>query len=221
MIRMKRLLMTLFFLFPLAAGAQRVGLVLSGGGAKGLYHIGVIRALEENNIPIDYVSGTSMGSIIGGLYAIGYTPEEMANEFLSEKIKYWITGRIEKDHQYYFKQMHQSAAMLNLRLNFKNKRHVARLPSNLVSTSQLDMAFIEYFSAATVGCGGDFDRLFVPFRCVASDAIGRQEVIYRKGDLGRAIRTSMSIPLVFKPNRTDSKLLYDCGIFNKYPRQVL
>ena len=74
--------------------------VLSGGGAKGLYHIGVIRALEENGIPIDYVSGTSMGAIIGGLYAIGYSPEEMAEIFTSAQVKNWMSGKIDAKYIY-------------------------------------------------------------------------------------------------------------------------
>ena len=73
-----------FYLLPFSGYSQKVGLVLSGGGAKGLAHIGVIRALEENNIPIDYITGTSMGAIIGGLYAAGYSPDEMETLFKSE-----------------------------------------------------------------------------------------------------------------------------------------
>lgn len=221
MIRIKIAFIALFFSFFGAVSAQSVGLVLSGGGAKGLYHIGVLKALEQENIPIDYISGTSMGSIIGGLYAIGYTPEQMADEFMSEQIKYWLTGRIEEKYKYYFKQMRQNAAMLTLRLDFKNKGRIAKIPSNLLPTNQIDMAFIDYFSAATVGCSGDFNKLFVPFRCIATDALNRREVIYRNGDLGKAIRTSMSIPLVFRPIRSDSSLLYDGGLYNNFPWQVL
>ena len=84
---LRYIIMTILLLSASMVSAQRVGLVLSGGGAKGLYHIGVIRALEENGIPIDYVSGTSMGAIIGGLYAIGYSPEEMAEIFTSAQVK--------------------------------------------------------------------------------------------------------------------------------------
>src|SRR5665648_565274 len=81
-------------MLPLPGFAQKVGLVLSGGGAKGLAHIGVIRALEENNIPIDYITGTSMGAIIGGLYASGYSPDEMETLFKSEDFKLWFKGII-------------------------------------------------------------------------------------------------------------------------------
>ncbi|MDR2885482.1 MAG: patatin-like phospholipase family protein, partial [Rikenellaceae bacterium] len=218
----KCLLLSFFFLLALTAGAQKVGLVLSGGGAKGLYHIGVLKALEQNGIPIDCISGTSMGSIIGGLYAIGMTPEQMEAEFTSEKINYWITGQLEGKYKYYFKQMHHDAAMISLRFGSDaNHKFAASLPSSLVSSTQLDMAFIEYFSAATVACGGDFDNLMIPFRCVASDATGRREVVWRSGDLGRAIRTSMTIPMMFRPIQNDTMMLFDGGLFDNFPWKVL
>lgn len=86
------------------ASAQKVGLVLSGGGAKGAAHIGVIKALEENNIPIDYITGTSIGAIIGSLYAMGYSPEEMLELMLSKEFSYWQTGTVEEQYTYYFKE---------------------------------------------------------------------------------------------------------------------
>ena len=112
MTRIKSFFTLLTLFSALSAGAQKVGLVMSGGGAKGLYHIGVMKALEENGIPIDYVSGTSMGSIIAGLYAIGYTPDQMAELFKSDRISYWMSGRIESEYLYYFKQRRPSAAMV-------------------------------------------------------------------------------------------------------------
>ena len=95
----KILFIALFLFFTHYSNAQKVGLVLSGGGAKGLYHIGVLKALEEHDIPIDYVSGTSMGAIIGGLYSIGFSPSEIEKEFLAEHINYWMTGKIEPDRK--------------------------------------------------------------------------------------------------------------------------
>ena len=185
MTRIKSFFTLLTLFSALSAGAQKVGLVMSGGGAKGLYHIGVMKALEENGIPIDYVSGTSMGSIIAGLYAIGYTPDQMAELFKSDRISYWMSGRIESEYLYYFKQRRPSAAMVTLRFDFRNPKKVARLPTNLIPSGQIDMAFVEFFSAANAACGGDFDRLFVPFRCIATDAAARKDVVYRSGDLGK------------------------------------
>ena len=223
MTHLRGLITLILLLSATLASAQRVGLVLSGGGAKGLYHIGVIKALEENGIPIDYVSGTSMGAIIAGLYAIGYTPEQMAEIFESNQIKYWMSGKIEDKYIYYFKQRRPNAAMITLRIDFRNPQRIAKLqlPTSLIQSNTLDLAFVEFFSGPSAQCGGDFDKLFVPFRCIATDAAARKEVVYRGGDLGKAIRASMTIPLVFRPIKQDSTLLYDGGIYNNFPWQVL
>lgn len=221
MMRTATLLILLFSLLAAPGRAQRVGVVLSGGGAKGLYHVGVLKALEESGVPVDCISGTSMGSIVGGLYAIGYSPDEIAGVFRSEQIRYWLTGEIPPQYRYYFKQMERRPSMISIRLDFHDKVRVARMPSGLVPAGQLDMAFVDFFAAPTAACGGDFDRLFVPYRCVATDAAGRREVIFSRGDLGRAIRASMSIPLLFPPIKADSAVLYDGGMFNNFPWQVL
>ena len=223
MTHLRGIITLILLLSATLASAQRVGLLLSGGGAKGLYHIGVIKALEENGIPIDYVSGTSMGAIIAGLYAIGYTPEQMAEIFESNQIKYWMSGKIEDKYIYYFKQRRPNAAMITLRIDFRNPQRIAKLqlPTSLIQSNTLDLAFVEFFSGPSAQCGGDFDKLFVPFRCIATDAAARKEVVYRGGDLGKAIRASMTIPLVFRPIKQDSTLLYDGGIYNNFPWQVL
>ncbi|MDE5626875.1 MAG: patatin-like phospholipase family protein, partial [Candidatus Amulumruptor sp.] len=98
------------------AGRQSVGLVLSGGGAKGIAHIGVIKALEEHNIPIDYVAGTSMGAIIGGLYAAGYTTDQMLELIMSPTFTYWSTGRIDPNLTYYFAEAPTTPALVTLNL---------------------------------------------------------------------------------------------------------
>ena len=223
MTHLRGIITLILLLSATLASAQRVGLVLSGGGAKGLYHIGVIKALEENGIPIDYVSGTSMGAIIAGLYAIGYTPEQMAEIFESNQIKYWMSGKIEDKYIYYFKQRRPNAAMITLRIDFRNPQRIAKLqlPTSLIQSNTLDLAFVEFFSGPSAQCGGDFDKLFVPFRCIATDAAARKEVVYRGGELGKAIRASRTIPLVFRPIKQDSTLLYDGGIYNNFPWQVL
>ncbi|KAA6308151.1 putative NTE family protein, partial [termite gut metagenome] len=101
----KRLLIFSLFLSSfLFLQAQKVGLVLSGGGARGLTFIGIIRALEENNIPIDYIAGTSIGAIVGSLYAMGYTPDEMEELIRSDNFKLWYSGRVESEYVYYFKK---------------------------------------------------------------------------------------------------------------------
>lgn len=221
MTRIKSIITLFLSLCAATVSAQKVGLVMSGGGAKGLYHIGVMKALEENGIPVDYVSGTSMGSIIAGLYAIGYTPDEMIDIFKSDRVGYWMSGKIDPGYIYYFRQKQPNASMVSLRLDFRNRKRVAYLPTNLIPSHQIDMSFVDYFAPATARSNGDFDRLFVPFRCVATDALQQKEVVYRGGDLGKAIRASMTIPLVFKPLKQDSTLLYDGGMYNNFPWQVL
>lgn len=94
-------ILLLLILIPLQMEAQKVGLVLSGGGAKGLTHIGIIRALEENEIPIDYITGTSMGAIVGSLYAMGYSPDEMEQLLKSDDFKRWYSGDVEEKYIYY------------------------------------------------------------------------------------------------------------------------
>lgn len=227
---MRRIAVILTFIFSaVAASGQSVGLVLSGGGAKGLYHIGVIKALEENGIPVDYVAGTSMGSIIGALYATGYTPDEMATVLKSPEVTNWITGRIDSRYRYYFKQMRPSAAMATLNLLDASPdaegrlriRIAPQLPDNLVPSDQLDMAFVDFFGGADVASGGDFDRLMVPFRCVATDGRNRCATTFRRGSLSEAVRSSMSIPLLFSPVRADSALYFDGGLMDNFPWRAL
>lgn len=222
MLRFKIISVFLFLSFVSPAGAQSVGVVLSGGGAKGLYHIGVLQALEENNIPIDYISGTSMGAILGGLYAAGYTPAQMLEIFRSDRVNYWMSGRIEPKYHFHFKQPRKTAAMITLRLDAEKLRGMTlQIPNNIINPNQIDMGFVEFFSAVSASAGGDFDSLFIPFRCVASDIVAGKETTFSKGDMGKAIRASMAIPLVFPALAKDSTLYFDGGLFNNFPWQVL
>jgi NTE family protein len=214
-------LIILFFLTKLSLSQQKVGLVLSGGGAKGFAHIGVLKALEENNIPVDYITGTSMGAIIGGLYASGYTPYEIEELILSEESKRWATGIIDQKYIYYFKKEPANAEMINFNIQFTGKEAKAQLPSNLIATHQLDFAAMQLFSKAISAASYNFDSLFIPFRCVATDIYKKEPVIFRRGDLGKAIRASMTFPFYFKPIEIDSVLLFDGGMENNFPQDVL
>ena len=204
--------------------AQKVGVVLSGGGAKGLYHIGVLQALEESEVPIDYIAGTSMGAIVAGLYAAGYSPTEMSAMVVSGDIAKWASGKIDRKHLYYYREMNEQPSMVSLRVNVGGKRRgekVVQMPSHMISSSQIDMAIVGLFQPATVASGGDFDNLMVPFRCVAADMNTRTAKVFSKGDLGIAIRSSMSIPMVFKPVTYDDMLLYDGGLYDNFPWKTL
>lgn len=219
----KTLSFVLILFLSASAAAQKVGVVMSGGGAKGLYHIGVLEALEQNGVPIDYVAGTSMGSIIAAMYAAGYSPAEMRAIVASGAIKEWVTGRIDPNvYTPYYRQFSESPGFLTLRIDLSRpggKRF--RVPTNLLSSTQIDMALTELFAPATVASAGDFDRLMIPFLCVASDMNHRRPVVLRSGNLSEAVRSSMSIPLVFKPVKQDSMILYDGGIFDNFPWKPL
>ena len=216
-------LITFLLLLPMWAQAQKVGLVLSGGGAKGLTHIGIIRALEENNIPIDYITGTSMGAIVGSLYAMGYSPDDMEALLKSEDFKRWYSGEVEEEYMYYFKKNLPTPEFLNIRLSFRDSLKIKPqfLPSSVVDPVQMNLVFIDLYARATAACGGDFDKLFIPFRCVASDVYNKKQLVMKRGDLGDAVRASMSFPFMFKPIEIDSVLAYDGGIYNNFPTDVM
>lgn len=217
---LRRVALTLAAVCAVAAPArQSVGLVLSGGGAKGLAHIGVIRALEENDIPIDYVAGTSMGAIIGSLYAMGYTPEEMMELVTSREFGYWSTGTVDPRLSYYFNRPPESPAMFSF--NIGRTDSASAVPASLISPLPMNFEFMHLFSPYTAACDADFDRLMVPFRCVASDAAAKHKVVLKSGDLGRSVRASMSFPAVFQPTEIDGRLLYDGGIYDNFPLDVM
>lgn len=212
--------MVLLLFLPVLLPAQKVGLVLSGGGAKGAAHIGVIRALEEEGIPIDYITGTSMGAIIGGLYAIGWTTEQMEEIILSKEFESWVSGEIGDEYKFYFKNPHPNASWLSLRFNIDSVFRY-RLPVNIVSPFVMDFVFMELYSAASAAANYDFDNLFVPFRCMASDVLENRAIALRSGNLSNAIRASMTFPFYFRPIRIDGRLLFDGGMYNNFPADVM
>ena len=219
---MKQLLtiLTLLSILFTPVKAQKVGLVLSGGGAKGMTHIGIIRALEENNIPIDYITGTSMGAIVGSMYAMGYSPDDMEKMLKSDNFKRWYQGGIEEKYQYYFKKTPPTPEFINIRVALKDPLHKMKtqfLPMSVVDPIQMNIVFMELFGQATASCRNDFNQLFVPFRCVASDTYNKKALILKEGDLGDAVRASMSFPAMFKPIEIDSLLVYDGGIYDNFP----
>ncbi|MDR0692904.1 MAG: patatin-like phospholipase family protein [Prevotellaceae bacterium] len=198
---------------------QRVGLVLSGGGAKGMAHIGVIKALEENGIPIDYVAGTSMGAIVASLYAIGYSPEEMITLMQSEDFTSWYKGQVlEKDQTYLFRR-EPSPEMFSLWLHSKGLK--PNVPTSFIPSYQMDLAVLELYSAADAVAKNNFDSLMIPFRCVASDIVKKKPVVARDGNLGVAVRASMSYPFYFKGIKRDSTILFDGGFYNNFPWDVM
>ncbi len=207
-------------IFGHKAFPQRVGVVLSGGGARGVAHIGVLKALEENEIPIDYIAGTSMGAIIGGMYASGLSPDSIEKIVTSPDFQNWALGTIQDEYIYYYNKPAPNASWISLRFTIDSIwQH--RLPTNLVSPVQMDFAGLQYLTAANVPSNGDFDKLFVPFRCVAADIHEKKPVVFNSGELYPAIRASMTYPFVFRPIRIDGTLLFDGGIYNNFPVDVM
>ncbi len=211
------LLLFYLMLVPLSLHGQGVGLVLSGGGAKGIAHIGVIKALEEHHVPIDYIGGTSIGAIVGALYAMAYSPDEMVEIFNSESFKAGLKGEIGESYRYYFKDSQAEPDILNLGIEFKDSVQRTRMPLSLIPNHIMDFSFMEIFARASAAAHYDFDSLFVPYLCVAVDISNNEEVVFRKGDLAQAVRASMTVPLYFRPIVIDDKIMYDGGIYNNFP----
>ncbi len=205
---------------PQPVKREKVGVVLSGGGASGLAHIGVLRCLEDNNVPIDYICGTSMGALIGSLYCMGYTPDEIQATILSDEFNSWANGIIEPQFVYYFKKKDDNASWITFKISPDTTLSTS-LPTNLISPLPMDFALMERTAGASAACNYNFDSLFVPFRCVASDVAKKQSVIFRTGDLGEAVRASMSYPFYLKPIRVNGALLFDGGLYNNFPTNVM
>ena len=200
--------------------AQKVGVVLSGGGTRAAAHIGFLKALEENGIPIDYISGTSMGAIIGAMYASGYTIAEIDSIVGSDEYIRMAKGEVAQDLGYFFKDYDVDASMGNLRLSRENVIS-STLPTNLVNSSLFDFGLMEGFGPAAAAANYDFDQLYIPFRCVAADVAKKEAVVFRDGDLASAIRASMTYPFYVAPIKVDDRLLFDGGLYNNFPSDVL
>lgn len=202
------------------ADAQRTGLVLSGGGARGMAHIGVLKALEENGIKIDYITGTSAGALIGSMYAIGLSPGEIENIILSGEFKDWATGNINEELDYYFNKQEPDASWISLRFSVDSAIRTY-IPTSVINSARGDFALMEKMSPAIAKAKYNFDSLYVPFRCVSADIKSRKQVIFRDGDLPMAVRASMAYPFYFTPVGFKDMILFDGGIYNNFPVDVM
>ena len=216
-------------MIAIVAQAQTVGLVLSGGGAKGIAHVGLIKALEEHNIPIDYITGTSMGSIVGALYAMGYTPDEMMEIFTSQEFLNWAFGVIPKENLYYFLVPEKTPEIVTFNLGqvtpdtTTNPTKILNriIPESVISPLAMNFAFMDLFDRYTAQCGGDFDKLFVPYRAIAANVNTKRKEVLASGSLGDAVRASMSIPVAYKPITINGNVMYDGGIYDNFPVQPM
>ncbi|MDG1334393.1 MAG: patatin-like phospholipase family protein [Crocinitomicaceae bacterium] len=198
---------------------QKIGLVLSGGGATGLAHIGVIKALEENNIPIDFVTGTSAGALVGSMYAIGFSPEQMEAYVLSEDFQRMSNGQLRADQHFLFREEAPNGSMFSFSFS-KDSILKKFLPTNFNSSSFLDFEMMKNLGTISASVD-DFDSLFVPFRCVASDIVNEESIVFEDGHLNAAVRASMTFPFYIKPIRVNGVLLFDGGLYNNFPSNVM
>ena len=216
----KKLFVLFLVLFVLQVKAQKVGLVLSGGGAKGLAHIGTLKALEENHIPIDYITGTSMGGIVGAMYAAGYSPAQIEKIALSSDFQDWVSGKYKSDYSYYFQKNSNNASILTAKLSIDQGLRLSFRP-NIVNDIPLNFALLELFSQASAIAKDNFDDLFVPYRCMVSDVLSQKSITVSKGSLAEAVRATMTVPLIYRPIKLDNKYVFDGGLYNNFPADIM
>jgi NTE family protein len=209
-----------FLCFGFKASAQKVGVVLSGGGAKGLAHIGVLKALEKNHIPIDYIAGTSIGALVGGMYASGMTPDQIEAYVGSDEFQDAANGIIDENYVYYFKKKDENASLLTVKFSHDSVWQTT-LPTSIINSQAMDFALLQHLSPAISKAKGNFDSLFVPFRCVAADIESKQQVVFKNGNMGQAIRASMAFPFYYTPVMYNGRMLFDGGLYNNFPSDVM
>ena len=195
-------------------GRKRVAVVLSGGGAKGMAHIGVLKVLERAGIPVDIVTGTSMGSIIGGLYAIGYNANALDSLVRVQDWGYVISDRENLSNQSLSDRKKQNTYFINTNLGKKDKN-----AGGIIKGKNL----AELFQQLCVGYTDsiDFTRdLPIPFACVATNIIDNSEYDFHSGRLAQAMRASMAIPAAFSPVRIGDMVLVDGGLKNNFPADI-
>lgn len=203
------------FVASFAQNRPKVGLALSGGGARGLAHIGVLQALEKAGIKIDYIAGTSMGAVIGGLYAIGYSADSIEKIALSENWDVLLANQlplnkisIEEKNEY---DKYISEFVV------KNKKF--QLPNGLIQGQELTLELSRLFMP--VYTQRNFKKFNIPFACMATDISSGRAVVLDTGNIVRAVRASMAIPSVFTPVEINGKLLVDGGIVYNFPVDIV
>ena len=199
-----------------AVKRKKVGVVLSGGGAKGMAHIGVLKVLEKAGIPVDIVTGTSIGSIVGGLYAIGYNAHSLDSMVRTQDWTYVITDKEDLRKQSLLDRKKQNTYLFNTGLTI-GKRDMSA--GGLIRGKNLAELFQKLFVGYTDSL--DFNKdLKIPFACVATNIMDNSEVVFHSGRLPQAIRASMSIPAAFSPVRIGDMVLVDGGLKNNFPVDV-
>jgi len=189
----------------------KIGLVLSGGGAKGFAHVGALKVIEEAGIPIDYITGTSIGSIVGGLYAIGYDAATLEEVLGNQNWAALLSNNYKREYIPVITKAEQSRYLISLPI----KSNKVSIPEGVLNGQNA----MDLFTYLSYGYHDkyDFSKLPIPFKCIAADIATGEEVVLDKGFLPKALRASMSVPAVFAACEIDNRMLVDGGIVNNFP----
>lgn len=202
---------TFFSVVAQESQRPKVGLVLSGGGAKGFAHIGVLKVLEEQGVQIDYIGGTSMGAIIGGLYASGYTAHQLDSIFTTVDTDALLQDYIPRNSKSFYEKRNDEIYAIQLPFDDFKIGSPVSLSKGMYNYNLLNklLAHVRYEH--------DFSKLKIPFLCVATDVVSGNQVILEKGNLPQSILASGAFPSLYTPVEIDGKLLIDGGVVNNYP----
>jgi len=195
----------------------KIGLVLSGGGAMGVAHVGVIRVLEELKVPIDFIAGTSMGAIVGGLYASGLSADELEDAVRSIDWNDIFIDKPIRSNRDFRRKLDDEGFLISYKLGFKDGK--IQFPRGIINAQKLDLTLRKLTKHAVAI--HDFDKLPTPFRAVAADIETGKSVIIGSGDLAIALRASMAVSGFFPPVERNGRLLVDGGITNNLPMDVV
>ncbi|HQP32076.1 MAG TPA: patatin-like phospholipase family protein, partial [Deltaproteobacteria bacterium] len=213
-------LLLMVVVMPLGAYAEerparpKIGLALSGGGARGAAHVGVLKVLEEKGVPIDYIAGTSMGAIVGGLYASGVPLHELEHLITQTDWEGIFSDKIPRQRENYRGKSDRRNYLTSLELDL---RKGVSLPKGLIRGKRIDLLL----RSMTLNAPEDFDAFPIPYRAVATDIATGEMVVLDHGDLARAMRASMAIPGAFAPVEIDGRLLVDGGVSQNLPVEVV
>ncbi|MDB5037906.1 MAG: hypothetical protein JWQ35_1434 [Bacteriovoracaceae bacterium] len=199
-------------------GRPKIGLALSGGGARGMAHIGVLKALEELHVPVDYIAGTSIGALIGALYASGYSVKEIENIFSTTPWEDLIfRDRVPRPDLPFRRKVDHGQYLFDFELGYRSGRFI--LPSGLVQGQKFSLLLDSLF--LRVANTPDFSHLPIPFRAVATDAESGKMTVLDRGNLADSVRASAAYPVLFSPVEIDGKLLLDGGAVDNLPVDVV
>lgn len=197
----------------------RIGLALSGGGARGSAHLGILKVLEELRIPVDYIAGTSMGSIVGGLYASGMSVDEIEQALVDIQWQDIFSDLQPREERRFRRKLDDYLYLVRHRIGVDDEKGNVNIAPALIQGQKFDLVLRRYL--LPVSNVQDFDDLRIPYRAVATDIVSGQAVVLGSGDLPTAIRASMAVPAVFAPVKMDDKLLVDGGIAMNLPVSVV